>query len=378
MKTLLRAGALVLALSLPCFTGRPATAENETAENLRWAEQAFADGQTLPPFSFVYGGRASSELIGGWRRTVDDRKIDDNRRQRILTLTDPATSLEVRAVATIYTDTPGVDWTLDFTNGGTADTPILEQVRAVDVSAKASGEVTLHRLTGSSCRPDDWLPLADALPPGKRIEFAPAGGRSSSGACPFFNVQWPGGGVITAIGWSGQWSAAVQRAEGDLLRIQAGMQTMRLKLHPGETIRGPRIMQLRWFGDDPWRGYNQFRQTLLAHVMPRIDGRPVTPPIAHLSTSFYELNDSTQANVLSHLESIKGLGFEVFWLDAYWTKGGFPAGMGNYGFPIDRVEPRDRFLNGLRPIGDAAAAEAGMTLEVTESPGSVILEYKVL
>ena len=82
---------------------------------------------------------------------------------------------------------------------------------------------------------------------------------------------------------------------------------------------------------------------MFAHVMPRIDGRPVTPPIAHLSTSFYELNDSTEANVLSHLESIKGLGFEVFWLDAYWTKGGFPAGMGNYGFPIDRVEPRDRF-----------------------------------
>ena len=112
------------------------------------------------------------------------------------------------------------------------------------MTAKASGEVTLHRLTGSSCRPDDWLPLADAMPPGKRIEFAPAGGRSSSGASPFFNVQWPGGGVITAIGWSGQWTAAVERAEGDHLRIQAGMQTMRLKLHPGETIRSPRIMQL--------------------------------------------------------------------------------------------------------------------------------------
>ena len=118
MKTLLRAGTLVLALSVPCVTGRPATAEDEIAENLRWAEQAFSDGQTLPPFSFVYGGRASSELIGGWQRTVEDRKLDDNRRQRVLTLTDPETGLEVRAVATIYTDTPGVDWTLYFTNRG--------------------------------------------------------------------------------------------------------------------------------------------------------------------------------------------------------------------------------------------------------------------
>ena len=43
----------------------------------------------------------------------------------------------------------------------------------------------------------------------------------------------------------------------------------------------------------------------------------------------------------------------MFWLDAYWTRDGFPAGMGHYGFPIERAEPRDRFPRGLRPIGDA-------------------------
>ena len=83
--------------------------------------------------------------------------------------------------------------------------------------------------------------------------------------------------------------------------------------------------------------------------MPRIDGQLVLPPIAHLSTSFYELNDSNEQNVLSHLESIKGLGFEMFWLDAYWTgPNGFPDSMGNYGFPIERVEPKDRFPHGLQ------------------------------
>ena len=52
----------------------------------------------------------------------------------VVTLTDPQTQLEVRAVATVYTDTPGVDWTLYFTNRGQQDTPVLEQVRAVDTS----------------------------------------------------------------------------------------------------------------------------------------------------------------------------------------------------------------------------------------------------
>jgi alpha-galactosidase len=97
-----------------------------------------------------------------------------------------------------------------------------------------------------------------------------------------------------------------------------------------------------------------FRQTMLSHIVPRINGAVVVPPIVHLSTSFYELNESTESNVLSHLNSIRGLGFEMFWLDAYWTKGGFPEGMGNYGFPLDRVEPADRFPHGLKPIGDAA------------------------
>ncbi len=313
------------------------------------------------PFSFVYDGRPSREIIGKWQRSGRDEPLDATKFRRTLTLVDPATNLEVRAVATAYLDTPGVEWTLHFTNRGTKPTPLLEQVKAVDVAIKGGlqRQVTLHRLVGSPCRVDDWLPLVDPIPAGDHIEFATAGGRSSSGASPWFNIQWNGGGVITAIGWSGQWSAKVEHAKDGTCRLAAGMQSMRLKLAPGESIRSPRIMQIYWSGNDPFRGYNQFRQTMLAHVVPRIDGRPVTPPIVHLSTSFYELNASNESNVLSHLEAIRGLGFEVFWLDAYWTRDGFPSGMGHYGFPIQRAEPPDRFPRGLRPIGDAAHA-AGM------------------
>ena len=122
---------------------------------------------------------------------------------------------------------------------------------------------------------------------------------------------------------------------------------------PGESIRSPRILQLYWFGKDRFRGYNLFRSTMFSHILPRVDGKLVVPPIVHLSTSFYESNDTTEGDCLSYLDSIKGLGFEMLWLDAYWTKGGFPEGMGNYGFPIQRVEPADRFPHGLKPVGDA-------------------------
>jgi len=322
--------------------------------------RAWEVGSELP-FSFVYDGKPSPELLPTWKRTVSEETLDAARRRRTLTLFDPATGLELRAVATIYLDTPAVEWTLYFTNKGTKPTPILQDVKAVDVAIGPGfqGAVTLHRLVGSPCRVDDWLPLTDEVPPGEHVTFAPARGRSSSEACPFFNVEWEGGGVITAVGWSGQWEATVARDKQGPVRVAAGIETMHLALDPGESIRSPRIMQLYWFGSDPFSGYNQFRRVMLAHVVPRVAGQPVTPPIVHLSTSFYELNESNEENVLSHLESIKGLGFEVFWLDAYWTRDGFPSGMGHYGFPIERAEPPDRFPNGVRAIGQAVQA-AGM------------------
>ena len=324
------------------------------------------------PFSFLLGGRPSPEFLGSWKRDIQEKEIDAVTRRRILTLTDPMTGLELRAEAMIYLDTPGVDWTLYLTNRGNEETPVIEQLRAVDVvvALGAGAAPVLHRLQGSTARVNDWQPFDEALRPGQRIDFAPRDGESSYGACPFFNLEDGGGGVITAIGWSGQWVASVERTKSGGLRLQAGIENLHLKLRPGEAMRSPRILQLYWFGDEPFRSYNLFRRTMFHHVMPKLGGKTVAPPIVHLSTSFYEFNDSAESNVLSHLESIKGLGFEMFWLDAYWTRDGFPEGMGNYGFPIQRAEPADRFPRGLKPIGDAAHRE-GMGFLVWFEPERV-------
>jgi alpha-galactosidase len=316
------------------------------------ARQAFPTSDL--PFSFVYDGRPSGELLPQWLREVQSERLNATQSRHVLTLTDPDTRLQVRAVATVYTDTPGVDWTLHFTNQGDQDTPLLEQVQAVDASIPLGLGATpvIHRLRGSTCAADDWLPLDEPVPPGTRCEFGAVNGRSSAES-PFFAVDWGNGGVLTAVGWSGQWRGSVAHTADRRIRIQAGMQHLRLRLRPGESIRSPRILQLYWSGHDLERAYNLFRHTLLTHIVPQRDGRAVTPPVAHLSTAFHELNDTTEANVLSHLRAIQDLGVELFWLDAYWTRDGFPAGMGHYGFPIERVEPRDRFPRGLAPIRDA-------------------------
>jgi alpha-galactosidase len=330
------------------------------------------EAETDLPFSFVLDGKPSREFLGQWKRSIQTEPIDEKKSRRTVTLQDPNTGLEVRAVAMIYRDTPGVDWTIYFTNHGTKDSPVLEKLNALDVTiAPGVGTVPiLHRMHGSMTTIEDFQPYQDSLHPGQRIEFAPMWGKSSMDVAPFFNLEFGGGGVITAIGWSGRWNAAAERQKDGKLVLQAGLQALHLRLHPGESIRGPRILQIYWFGKDPYRSYNLFRNTMFAHVMPRVDGTLVTPPIVHLGTSMYEWNDATEKSVLSHVESIKGLGFEMFWLDAFWTKQGFPQGMGNYGFPIERAEPHDRFPAGLKPIGDAVHQD-GMQFLVWFEPERV-------
>jgi alpha-galactosidase len=309
------------------------------------------------PFSFVYGGKPSAELLPAWQRTVATDRGQPGMVRHTVALTDPATGLRVTAICQAYTDTPGVDWTLAFTNTGDADTPIIEQARALDtwVAAGIGTEVVLHRLNGSPCRVDDWLPFDQPVAPGQTVEMTTTQGRSSN-VSPFFTLDWGSGGVVTGLGWSGQWTAAASLQEGRL-RLQAGQQRLRTVLHPGESIRSPRVLQTYWAGGDQFRGCNLFRRTMLAHIVPKVDGRPAYPPIVHLSTSFYELNATNEQNVLSHLEAARGLGFELLWLDAYWTgPSGFPASMGNYGLPVESVEPPDRFPHGVAAVGEAVRA----------------------
>ena len=330
------------------------------------------------PFSFVYGGRHSSEFLSGWNRTVDLKNQGDTQLVHTVTLTDPVTGLEVKAVAWIYTDTGGVDWTLFFTNHGKSDTPVIEQVNAVDVTfntAPASPAV-LHRLKGSRSAAEDWMPFDQVLPANETVAFATTNGRSSE-ECPFFNLDWGTGGVIAAIGWSGQWGASVNRGEGTI-RLQAGMQGTHLKLHPGESIRSPRILLQCWSKGGKMDEYNAFRQTMMNHIMPRMDGELVVPPVAYTLESYREGVNSSEAIALAYIEAAKDLGFEAMWEDAWWMKGNpsFPNGVGNYGFPLERVPDPVRFPRGLKPVSDRVHAD-GSRFVLWFEPERVVLTNEI-
>jgi alpha-galactosidase len=344
---------------------------------VRIDEMPLAPSAAWLPFSFVYGGKPSSALTQGWERTVTTAPAGPGATRHILTLRDPETGLEVAATLTLYTDTAGADWTVRFTNRGTADTPVLEQVCALDTwqwLGALSTPASLLQLKGSTAGAEDWAPIRTALTPGMRKDFAPSAGRSSLGASPFYTVRWPDGGVVTAIGWTGAWSATVSRVEGPL-RLIAGIPGLRARLAPGESVRSPRILQVRWSGGDEAVGHNLFRRTMLAHIVPKTRGRTITPPIAHLTDAFYETDRSTEQTVLSHVAAIKGLGFETVWHDAYFGLRDFPN-VGDFVMPLQRGVNSTRFPRGLKPIGDAAHAAGMKFLQWFEPervcPGSIM------
>ena len=115
------------------------------------------------------------------------------------------------------------------------------------------------------------MPFDQELAAGQRMDFSTTFGRSSN-LSPWFTLDWGSGGLITAIGWSGQWAASAAFQDGRV-RATAGMHTLCTVLQPGEGLRSPRILQLRWQGGDAAQAYNAFRRTLFAHIMPRIAGQ---------------------------------------------------------------------------------------------------------
>ena len=306
------------------------------------------------PFSFTYGGKPSTALLTHWKRVQTDAPAAGGRARHVVTYTDPATGLEVRCEATLFTDSPAVEWVLSFRNTGSADTPLLEAIHPLNLKVNVpEGKTTLHYARGSSCAPNDFEPINQAVGASDQVSFSGGDGRSSDGTLPFFNLEWPGGGIAYAVGWSGQWdmhlvrSARSAGAQG--LTLQAGQQTTYFVLHTGESVRTPRILLVAWHGNDRFRGHNLLRRLLLAQYVPRQDGRIAIPPVSNNTWFTYsDGNGVTEANQLAAIQALAPLGVECYWLDAGWFEGGWPSGAGSW------VPRADAFPRGLKPLGEAS------------------------
>jgi alpha-galactosidase len=321
------------------------------------------------PFSFTYGERSSSELLGSWHRKAAQRRLDENRTEQTITWTDPASGLTVRCVAVDYRDFPAVEWTLYFKNTGGKDTAMLADIQAIDASLRRQpqGEFVLRHWLGSQGAMNDFQPLQTTLSPDASLSLAPSGGRGSCGAWPYFNIDWGGEGVLVAVGWPGQWAATFARDNGSKLRVRAGQALTHFKLHPGEEVRSPLIALQFWQGGDWIRAQNLWRRWMLAHNVPRLDGKLPKPFTAACIDDAFPGKLSTAANEMKSMdEYVKhGAPLDYWWIDAGW----YPAADSWMNTGTWEPDPK-RYPKGVREVFDHAH-KMGMKTALWHEPERV-------
>ena len=312
-----------------------------------------ADYTSDPPFSFVYGGTKSTELLKTWNLKRSSRELDSNRTEYTLVYSDPKTGLQLRCVGIEYRDFPTIEWTLYFKNTATTDTPILENIQALDmrVERNGDGEFTLHHNKGTPLTPSDYEPYETPLGPGTVQRLGGKGGRPTNKDLSYMNLEWPGEGVIVVVGWPGQWAGEFTRDNVNGVQVRAGQELTHFKLLPGEEVRSPRIVLQFWHGD--WtRSQNIWRRWMIAHNMPRPGGKLPPPQMAgNTSREYVEMTEATDKDEIMFIDRYveEKLHPDYFWMDAGWyPNNGSWQNTGTW-----EVDTK-RFPHGLRAVSDEA------------------------
>lgn len=326
----------------------------------QWLQRILLNAPSKLPFSFAYGRQSSDALLKAWSKKTET-KADGERTEHVVVWTDPKTGLQVRLAAVEFANSTVVEWTGYFKNGGTADTPILEDVQPLDMSVPVAGSgiptILYSRGVGGM---DTYSLQKKRLNQLEDFRLVNEGGGKTVDTIPFFDIRMEGSGLIGAVGWAGKWAISFSRPTEQAIGVRAGMQITHLSLHPGEEIRTPLILLLPWEGDDI-NAHNVLRRHVLKYHTPQYDGKPVVLPISHLGWG--GMKTSTSLRLIDQVTK-ENLGFENFWMDAGWygadrqvdefqVFGGEDWFLHAGNWRVNRVANP----NGLRPISDAAHAK---------------------
>ena len=276
----------------------------------------------------------------------------------------PTSSPGLRFEPRDYPECNAVEWQVRVRAPAEGGPVLYNDMRSADfvIQFPSDAAVTLHWSKGSHDGPADFQPREDALAKGEAVALNSFGGRSSDGAMPYFNLASKGGGLVVAVGWTGDWKAWFESQGGGKVRVATGLKQSHFQLHPGEKVRLPSVLVMAYSGE--WlEGQNQFRRLMLQYFTPTNHPAMNLMPVAASVHGMIGFNDTTETNLLALARDLAALKLplDTYWLDAGWNEGGFSLGQGN---PL--ADPA-RFPRGLVPVGKAIRA-AGLRFLVLFEP----------
>lgn len=321
------------------------------------------------PVSFKYDGKE----ISLHEAKCEEKVTGEENNQEIFRRTVLEDGLAVEMKGHFY-DNRVVDFTVYFENTGSENTKQLTEINAYDLKFTPPFEgpvdMSSHWENPKYTMDDEKRPMIHLMRGNEGCKYATLEEMSEefktlkedeSFECtgcscgeyysPYFITDWPGGGVCLALGWSGFWKAYFHIKEG-VMSFKGGLKRCNFYMKPGEKLRMPRVMYVYWEGE-PEDGYNAFRRAYINYIAPRdIDGKIMFPPISSPCPDENATNGENEINWVQNV--MDDTGAELYWHDAWWHVGGFPAGQGNYTFPIEKNVDHERYPRGVKILGDIA------------------------
>lgn len=262
--------------------------------------------------------------------------------------------LRIKSIA--YPEHAATEWQFRLRAPEAGESPLYENLKSADfeVAFPANAAVSLHWSKGSHSEPGDFEPKTNPLVVGETFSLESFGGRSSDGVMPYFNLAGESGGLIVAIGWTGDWKASFEVQDNGRVRVTAGLKRTRFRLAPGEEVGLPSLLVMNYAGD--WiDGQNQFRRLMLERFTPQNHPPMTLMPVQAAVHGIFPFNETSEEKLVQLAADVAELKLplDCYHLDAGWNEGGFPRGQGN------PQADQFRFPNGLAPVG-AAVRKTGM------------------
>ncbi len=252
-----------------------------------------------------------------------------------------------------YLQHDAVEWQVYLNPAKNGQAQRVDDIRSADfeVAFRDTDQLQLHWSKGSYAEASDFQPRLQLLSTNEPLVLESTGGRSSDGVMPYFNLAADGGGIVVAVGWSGDWCVTFSCNDAGRVRVTAGLKHSAILANNQTALRLPSILIMSYRGN--WlAGQNQFRNLMLQHFTPTNHAPMELMPVAASVHGMLGFNDTTESNLTSLADDIAALQLplDTFWLDAGWNSGGFPAGQGNP--DADAM----RFPQGLSPVGQIAGS----------------------